>query len=193
MAKKNPVALAVLPRPTVPLANAAQNLASVCDAIDNGMNPKDALVKIMFSRAVGDVERSVTEHIAFKHFLEGSAEMAKTTKAAWETARKRLFVILEEFEELMKGAIEAKPDQPYSSPIGTLAVHKNPPSVELAWGDDSVKITKSLLGLYGVPDEFVNVKTEYSIKKAEVAAAIKSGRAFGWAILKQDTTLKVTT
>lgn len=187
--KKQSVALAAIPKPTVPIAQAAASLASVCDLIDGGANPKDAIVQVMFAAGRRQLADCVDEHIAFKAFVEGAAETAKQAKAAWEASRKRLVGIAAAVEELLKTTIEEKPDLPYSGSIGALAIHKNPPKVELAWGYGV--ITEEHVQFYGIDEQYLRRSVELDLDA--IKRDLKAGKDIPWATLVQGTKLAVTT
>lgn len=188
--KKQSVALAAIPKPTVPIAQAAASLASVCDLIDGGANPKDAIVQVMFAAGRRQLADCVDEHIAFKTFVEGAAETAKQAKAAWEASRKRLVAVAAAVDELLKTTIEEKPDLPYSGRIGSLAVHKNPPKVVLAWGEDT-SVTEEQIQFWGIDEEYLRRSAEVDLDA--IKRDLKAGKDIPWATTVQGTKLAVTT
>jgi hypothetical protein len=164
-----------------PLAEAASLLTELCERIDNGENLDHALMAA-FNETKLDLAEAVDRRIAFDHWCKGAIEAARQARNDWDERKKLLEALLERFKENTKAIIEANPDLPYAGKLGRLALQKNPPSVQYAFGTKDV--TPDLIDYLGIPREYVRVT--YEIDTAKVKADLLAGKEITWAALKTD-------
>ena len=190
MTLKAPITLApTLPRPELSLRFAAEKLASICALIENGADPRSAVIQSMFSEARGGLSTSVDAAIEFKRGLDAEETKAEQAIKYWRARKAMVRSMHDAFDEKLLSTMTDHPDMPYRGELEGFAVKSNPPSVELAW--DGKDLTAEMISFYDIPETFVRVKTKYEVSKSAIAVHLKSGGTLEWAKLKQDK--RVTT
>ncbi len=173
-----------------PMTQAAETLASVCRLIDEGANPRDAVVATMFAEGRNALSRAVDSHIEAKAIAEGMFETAKRAKAEWEKRRKRMDEIVKAIDAEMLAALTEEPDLPYSGRLGSVKLVTNPGVLVTAWGDR--ELTSQLVEMFGVAEHYYSVTTTYKLDVEEVKRGLRAGAQIDWAAIKQDQRVEVS-
>tara|TARA_R110000868_G_scaffold9394_6_gene46937 strand:+ start:502 stop:1065 length:564 start_codon:yes stop_codon:yes gene_type:complete len=180
--------LTVIHKPKVPMAFAASAMAELCQRLDDGEAPNEALV-LAFKDTELELGGAVDRRIVFMSMIESAIEDAKKARDAWSDQAKKLSKAYEAFEANTIGIIESHPDLPFKGDLGKLTVRKNPPSVVTAFGDRD--LTPSEIYANAIDSGFVRTKTTYRLDKDAIKDALKSGAVLEWAKLEQGQALKV--
>lgn len=178
MAKATAVAI----RPKIPMAVAATELAMLCDAIDDGVEPSTALVTIFDERRL-DLADAIDRRIMFITLVEGQIEQARAMRAGWDEQVQRLKALLDTMRTKTKEILEAAPDLPYQGKLGKLAVQKNGgvPPLATTWGDRDLSAAE--IEMFGIDERYVKVETTYKLRTDVVVKDIEAGHSVEWAQL----------
>ena len=172
------------------MTQAAETLASVCRLIDEGADPREAVVRTMFADGKDALARAVDSHIEAKTIAEGMFETAKKAKAEWEKRRKRMDDIVKAIDAEMLAALTAEPDLPYSGRLGSVKLVTNPGTLVTAWGDR--ELTPQLIEMFGVSEQYWTATTTYKLDVDAVKRDLRAGRTIDWATIRQDQRVEVT-
>lgn len=178
----------------VPLALAAQNLATLMEAIDEG-KLDEAIVQLFNDQRL-DVASAVDRRICFFDMCERYIESLKDIARKYQTTAKSLEGALESVKKNTLETMKALPDVPYKGDLGRLQSQKNGTSscnVLLNTKDvrfnnavnfEDVERLKINPGLY-------EERTYYVLVIEKIKAAIEAGLDIPWAELKRGEHLRV--
>lgn len=176
-------------RERVPMAQAVQMLADLCERIDDGEAPTDAITKV-FAETRLDLAEAVDRRIDFSAWIAGAISQAKEQRDVWADRARKLSAAEDAFKANTKAIMEAHPDLPYKGSRGRLALQANSqPTLKLLFGEKAV--TPEVLSTFGIDDRFVKTKTVYEIDTQAVKAALQAGDKLPWAELSHGTHLRI--
>lgn len=185
----------MLDTPKVPLALAAQNLATLMEVIDNNGDLEAAIIRL-FSDARLDVASAVDRRICFFDIGERNAEALRDISRKYAQAAKQLEDALEAVKrktlEIMKGL----PEMPYKGDLGRLSVQKNSSaSCNILIETKKVSFANAL-DLDDIEDLKINPgyyeeRTYYVLILEKIKAALEAGHDIPWAELKRGEHLRV--
>lgn len=174
--------VALTERPKVPMAVAAATLAELCDRIDAGESIGEAVVALFDEKRL-ELCEAVDRRIAFDQWIKGAIEAARAARDEWGKRVEQLREAHERFKANTKAIVEAAPDLPYRGALGSIAVQKSPPAVDVAWG--SRELDDETIAFFGVDPRFVKTKVTHTLDVTAVKDALKAGETLDWARLTQ--------
>ena len=180
-------ALVTVNKPKVPMAFAATILSRLCDQIDDGVDPSDALVAV-FEETKLDLADAVDRRIAFETWLSGSIETAKKARDAYAERARKLTAAHEAFKKNTMDIMQANPNLPYKGDLGRLAIQANPASLKLAFAGK--ELTPDVIAMFGVDQKYVKTFTTLVLDTVAVKAALQAGETFEWATLERGQSLR---
>lgn len=170
----------IAPIPKVPMAEAALALSQLCDAIDNGVAPDQALVSI-FNETKLDLANAVDRRIAFFGMLDAELEHARKARAAWDAKVQQLKALSERLRASTKEIMEAHPDLPYQGQLGKLAVQKNGGQLPLTLAFDDREVSEETIRMFDVDERFF--RRTYQLDTTAIRRALDAGEKLPWAQL----------
>lgn len=180
--------LVPVPKPRVPMAFAAAILSELCDRLDEGADPTDALCAV-FQETKLDLADAVDRRVAFDTWIQGAIKTAKEARDVYAERARKLTAAHEAFKKNTQDIIQAHPDLPYQGSLGRLAVQASAPSLKLAFGGKD--LTPDMIQMFGIDEKYVKSEIVYTLDTAAVKAALQSGETIPWATLETGSHLRI--
>ncbi len=174
-------------KPKIPMAFAALVLSELCDRLDDGADPTEALVAV-FKDSELDLADATDRRIAFDTWIQGSIETAKKARDAYAERARKLTVAHEAFKTNTLSILEAYPELPYKGQLGRLASQASPPAMKLTISSD---LTQEVIEQFKIEPRFVKIITRLVLDSAAVKTALQAGEVFPWASLETGTHLRI--
>lgn len=176
------------------MALAAQNLATLMEAIDEG-RLDEAIVNV-FNDTRLDVAAAVDRRICFFDFGEKNAETMRDIARKYQTAAKQLENALETLRQKTIEIMKQAQDVPYKGDLGRLQIQKNTsPSVKVLFEMEKKSIANAVdaqdIEQYGIDEKFYDVHTYYSLVLDRIKRSIEAGEDIKWATLTRGEHLRI--
>lgn len=179
----------------VPLALAAQNLATLMEAIDNG-NLEEAVLKLFDDQRLA-LSASVDRRICFFDICEKHIESLNDIANKYKVTAKQLETVLETVKKRTVEIMNSIPDTPYKGDLGRLTIQKNAsPSCMILLNTQKKSINHAVdaqdIEKHKIRDEFYDVHTYYSLVIDKIRKAIEAGEDIPWAVLQKGEHLRIS-
>lgn len=179
----------------VPLALAAQNLATLMEAIDEGR--LDEAVIRLFNDQRLDLASAVDRRLCFFDICEKHIESLKDIARKYQTAAKQLENVMETLEKNTLDTMRLAPDVPYRGDLGSFRIQKNgAATVNVLFETDRKTISNAVdaqdIEKYAIDEKFYDVHTYYSLVMDRIRRAIEAGEDIRWAAINKGEHLRRT-
>lgn len=180
------------------LEEAAADLSSLCEIIDNENGELNHAIEAVFSEGKLDLAASVFRRICFFDVCAERLQTYKRVQAEIRAAQKRLEDIVERVETMTISIMEAYPSVPYKSDIGVMRVQQNAqPKLVI---DSRIKLdTASVSNIldaadikrFEISEDLYEARTYYVLLIDTVKNCLKEDREIPWATLTTGRHLRI--
>lgn len=178
----------------VQLKWATNALAELCGAIDDGADLDQTIIST-FSDLKSDLTNRVGDVVSFIEFCNGAIERSKQARDVWAERARKLEHVLEKTKALVLETMHGNPELPYTSPIGRLALQKNPPRVdtdlELRIATVRNVVTADDIEKHKIESRFVKSTIVQHLAAEDVKTALEQGETLPWARQVQGQHLRI--
>lgn len=180
-----------LPSNKIPLALAADNFATICEAIDNGN--LNETIDALFSEARLELTAAVDRRVLFLQFISGNIEKAEKVRDAWKTRVEQLKHVEKRVKDKTIDVMQAQQTVQYNGEIGKLCLQANPPALELKIPVGSKSFNNILDGKYiaDIPNEYLKTISFVQLDTAALKRDLDEGVEVPFAELKRGTHLRI--
>lgn len=179
----------------LPMAIAAQNLETICNAIDNE-EINDALSK-MFAESRLDLADACDRRIYFLELAEDRVKTLKRMRDEFSVAAKRMEYAVARVKEGTLNIMESYKDLPYKGELGRLKAQNNPVAKvslpEIKTTEVSVRniVDAADIAKHRIDEAYYEARTYYTLLLDKIREAIEGGAEIPWATIEKGKHLRI--
>lgn len=177
----------------VPLAEAAETFAIVCNAIDEG-NLDETIVAI-FNQTRLDLATAVDRRVCFLNFCTSSMQAAKETRNAWAERARQLEALEERIKVLTIDQIKSSGLEQAKGDLGRLCIQNNPEALSLDFDLHDMMVNRVIDPIFievnAVPDKYLKKIAAYQLDTKQIKEDLQAGETLPWAKLTRGQHLRI--
>lgn len=176
----------------VPMALAAQNLAEICRAFEQG--DLNETLTALFHQTRLDTPAAVDKRVCDIRLLSSTLKAAEEARDAWTQRVKQLKFVEERVEEMTLDIMKHNSVTTLTGTIGNLRCQNNPEALHLEFETYKPHVNNVVdphhIERFAIPEKYLKKFAAYQLDTAQIKEDLKKGEKFEWASLKRGVHLR---
>lgn len=177
----------------VPLAEAAESFAAICNAIDDG-DLNETLVAL-FNETRLTLGAAVDRRICCLQLCSASLSAAKEARDSWRERVKQLEFVEERIKAMTLEAIQLTGMKEIKGDVGRLCMQQNPEALKLDFELFEMPVRNviepDMADRLGIPDKYLKKFAALTLDTKALKEDIQNGVEFGWATLSRGAHVRI--